>query len=91
MQARPQFSVVGLQPHGIEDDADGARNMRAGVPQPEGPRTDQRGGDRDMTMGRAMRAAMVTSGLVWVLASCQAIGNEEAQSTEQVLAAAGFI
>ena len=43
-----------------------------------------------MTMGRAMRAAMVTSGLVWILARCQAIGNEEAQSTEQVLAAAGF-
>ena len=37
-----------------------------------------------------MRAAMVTSGLVGILASCQAIGNEEAQSTEQVLAAAGF-
>jgi hypothetical protein len=39
---------------------------------------------------RAMRAAMLTGALVWALAACQAIENEEAQSTEQVLAAAGF-
>ena len=43
-----------------------------------------------MTKSRALRAAVLTAGLVWVLAGCQAIGNEEAQSTEQVLAAAGF-
>jgi hypothetical protein len=43
-----------------------------------------------MTNGRAARAAMLASGLVWTLASCQTIRNEEAQSTEQVLAAAGF-
>jgi hypothetical protein len=43
-----------------------------------------------MTNGRAARAAMLASGLVWILASCQSIENEEAQSTEQVLAAAGF-
>ena len=43
-----------------------------------------------MTKVRAVRAALLTSGLVWVLANCQAIENEEAQSTEQVLAAAGF-
>jgi hypothetical protein len=39
---------------------------------------------------RAVRAAMLTGALVWALAACQAIENEEAQSTEQVLAAAGF-
>jgi hypothetical protein len=43
-----------------------------------------------MTKSRALRGAVLTAGLVWVLAGCQAIGNEEAQSTEQVLAAAGF-
>jgi hypothetical protein len=43
-----------------------------------------------MTKGRAGRAAMLAGGLVAILASCQAIENEEAQSTEQVLAAAGF-
>jgi hypothetical protein len=43
-----------------------------------------------MTKGRAARAAMLTSGVVWVLASCQAIEKEQAQDTEQVLAAAGF-
>ena len=39
---------------------------------------------------RAVWAAMLTGALVWALAACQAIENEEAQSTEQVLAAAGF-
>ena len=39
---------------------------------------------------RAVRAAMLTGALVWTLAGCQTIENEEAQSTEQVLAAAGF-
>ena len=43
-----------------------------------------------MTKGRAAGAALLTSGLVWVLASCQVVENDEAQSTEQVLAAAGF-
>jgi hypothetical protein len=43
-----------------------------------------------MTKSRALRAAVLTAGLVLALAGCQAIGNEEAQSTEQVLAAAGF-
>jgi hypothetical protein len=43
-----------------------------------------------MTKLRAVRAAMLTGALVWVVASCQAIEKEEAQSTEQVLAAAGF-
>jgi hypothetical protein len=43
-----------------------------------------------MTKSRALRAAVLTAGLVLVLTGCQAIGNEEAQSTEQVLAAAGF-
>jgi hypothetical protein len=33
---------------------------------------------------------MLTSGILWLLASCQAIENEQAQDTEQVLAAAGF-
>ena len=33
---------------------------------------------------------MLTSGLAWVLASCQAIENEQARDTEQLLAAAGF-
>jgi hypothetical protein len=37
---------------------------------------------------RAVRAAMLTG--VLVLAGCQTIENEEAQSTEQLLAAAGF-
>jgi hypothetical protein len=43
-----------------------------------------------MTKGRAARVAMLTGGLLWVLASCQAIEREQAQDTEQVLAAAGF-
>jgi hypothetical protein len=43
-----------------------------------------------MTKGRAVRAAMLAGGLVAILASCQTIENEEAESTEQVLAAAGF-
>jgi hypothetical protein len=43
-----------------------------------------------MTKGRAVRAAMLAGGLVAILASCQGIENEEAESTEQVLAAAGF-
>ena len=43
-----------------------------------------------MTNGRVAGTAMLTSGLVWLLASCQAVENEEVQSTEQVLAAAGF-
>ena len=42
-----------------------------------------------MTKGRAARAAMLTSALVF-LASCQAIEKEQAQDTEQLLAAAGF-
>jgi hypothetical protein len=44
----------------------------------------------DMTRGRTARAAMLASSLAWMLASCQAIENEQAQNTEQVLAAAGF-
>jgi hypothetical protein len=65
--------------------------MYRAVPKPARPAdTNQRGGDTNMTKRRAARAAMLTSCLVWVLASCQAIGNEEAQSTEQLLAAAGF-
>src|SRR5262245_16805487 len=40
--------------------------------------------------GRAARVAMLTSGIFWLLTSCQAIENEQAQDTEQVLAAAGF-
>jgi hypothetical protein len=43
-----------------------------------------------MAKGRAARAAMLASGLVWVLASCQAIENDEVENTEEVLAAAGF-
>jgi hypothetical protein len=43
-----------------------------------------------MIKGRAARSAMLTSGLVWILASCQAIENEQARDTEQLLAAAGF-
>ena len=43
-----------------------------------------------MTNGRVAGTAMLTSGLVWLLVSCQAVENEEVQSTEQVLAAAGF-
>ncbi len=43
-----------------------------------------------MMQGRAVRAVMLSGGLMWLLASCQAIKNEEAQSTEQVLEAAGF-
>jgi hypothetical protein len=43
-----------------------------------------------MTKSRAVRTAMLAGGLVAILAGCQAIGNEEAESTEQVLAAAGF-
>jgi hypothetical protein len=42
-----------------------------------------------MTNGRVAGTAMLT-GLVWLVASCQAVENQEAQSTEQVLAAAGF-
>jgi hypothetical protein len=38
----------------------------------------------------AMRAALLVSGLVLALASCQAIENEDAEDTEQLLAAAGF-
>jgi hypothetical protein len=44
----------------------------------------------NMTNGRVAGTAMLTSGLVWLLASCQAVENQDAQSTEQVLAAAGF-
>jgi hypothetical protein len=40
--------------------------------------------------GGARRAAAVLSVLVLVLAGCQAIENEEAEDTEQTLAAAGF-
>jgi hypothetical protein len=51
-------------------------------------------GDGTGTMNRikrrAIRPAAVLSGLAVALASCQAIENEEAQDTEQVLAAAGF-
>jgi hypothetical protein len=43
-----------------------------------------------MAKVRAAQAAMLTSGIFWLLASCQAIENEQAQDTEQVLAAAGF-
>jgi hypothetical protein len=43
-----------------------------------------------MTKGGAARAGVLASGLVWMLASCQSIEKEEAQSTEEVLAAAGF-
>jgi hypothetical protein len=39
---------------------------------------------------RARRAAAALSGLILALAGCQAIENEEAEDTEQLLAAAGF-
>jgi hypothetical protein len=42
----------------------------------------------NMMKREAVRAAMLTGALV--LAGCQAIENEGAQSTEQLLAAAGF-
>ena len=38
----------------------------------------------------AIRPAAVLSGIALALASCQALENEEAQDTEQMLAAAGF-
>lgn len=43
-----------------------------------------------MTRGKATRAAVLASGLILALAGCQAIENQEAQDTEQLLAAAGF-
>jgi hypothetical protein len=43
-----------------------------------------------MTKRRATRAAVAIFGLVLALASCQAIENEDAEDTEQLLAAAGF-
>ena len=43
-----------------------------------------------MMRGKATRAAVLASGLILALAGCQAIENEEAQDTEQLLAAAGF-
>ena len=43
-----------------------------------------------MTRGTTARNAILASGLVWALASCQTIEKDEAQDTEQVLAAAGF-
>jgi hypothetical protein len=50
--------------------------------------------DGTVTMNRikrsAIRPAAVLSGVVLALASCQALENEEAQDTEQMLAAAGF-
>src|SRR5262245_2133082 len=65
--------------------------MYAGVPGPAGSaRAEQQCGNTHMTKRRALRAGVLTAGLGLVLAGCQAIGNEEAQSTEQVLAAAGF-
>jgi len=42
------------------------------------------------TRGRATRAAAALAGLMLALAGCQAIESEEAQDTEQLLAAAGF-
>jgi hypothetical protein len=50
------------------------------------------GGQETMSMirRRAARAVVALSGLALALASCQAIENQEAESTEQVLAAAGF-
>jgi hypothetical protein len=43
-----------------------------------------------MTKDRMMRATVLITGLALGLASCQAIENEEAEDTEQLLAAAGF-
>jgi hypothetical protein len=43
-----------------------------------------------MTKRRATRAVVVLSGLCLALAGCQAIETEEAEDTEQLLAAAGF-
>jgi hypothetical protein len=42
------------------------------------------------TKPRATRVAVAVFGFVWALASCQVIENEEAEDTEQLLAAAGF-
>ena len=44
----------------------------------------------NITRGRATRAAAALSGLMLALAGCQAIESEEAEDTEQLLAAAGF-
>jgi hypothetical protein len=44
----------------------------------------------NITRGRATRAAAALAGLMLALAGCQAIESEEAQDTEQLLAAAGF-
>jgi hypothetical protein len=43
-----------------------------------------------MTTHSRTRAAMAASLFVMVLAGCQAIENEDAEDTEQLLAAAGF-
>ena len=43
-----------------------------------------------MTKDGAMRAAVLVAALASVLASCQAIEKEQAEDTEQLLAAAGF-
>lgn len=43
-----------------------------------------------ITGRRAMRGAAALSGLMLALAGCQAIESEEAEDTEQLLAAAGF-
>jgi hypothetical protein len=43
-----------------------------------------------MTTRSRTRAAMAASLFVMVLAGCQAIENEDAEDTEQLLAAAGF-
>jgi hypothetical protein len=44
----------------------------------------------NITGRRARRAAAALSGLMLAVAGCQAIENEEAEDTEQLLAAAGF-
>jgi hypothetical protein len=54
-------------------------------------RTGHREGSMNLRSRRgAMRAAVVSSISALALAACQAIENEEAQDTEQLLAAAGF-
>ena len=44
----------------------------------------------NITGRRARRAAAALSGLMLAVAGCQAIESEEAEDTEQLLAAAGF-
>jgi hypothetical protein len=45
---------------------------------------------RKIPRRRGMRAAVALSVFVLALAACQTIENEQAQDTEQLLAAAGF-